>query len=565
MKPRIWVKEIKFSEGLSIELEKDEIILFVGPNNVGKSVSLKEINGKISNRKMKSIIVSDVELNKEGEEKDLLEHIKSSAIVNDQSNPTNPTLQTFKLSNQQSQISNSWTNHKNGISILQGYFSNFLTTTGRLVAVNPPNSISFIGQAPTHPIHFLQRDDKLEIQFSKYFNQAFETDLIVNRGAGSRVPIHIGKRPTPSGDEDRISLSYVKKIEELPKLHEQGDGMKSFVGVLLNSFISQYSIVLVDEPEAFLHPPQARLLGKMIGKELPYDRQLFLASHSGDFLRGILDSGSQKVRIIRIDRIADRNKICELKPTEINELWKDPLLRHSNVLDGIFHKKVIICESDSDCRFYSAILQAVVEKNSLSSPDFMFIHCGGKHRIPQVVGALKKLNVDISVICDFDVLNNVNPLGKIVENLGGNWNALKPQWKIVKNAIDKKRPELETEDVKKEINEILNNISDRIFPKAEAKKINSALKKISAWNYAKQVGSSFIPSGDPTSNFQNINKEFKKINLFIVEVGELEGFCRSIGNHGPKWVNEVLEKELKNETELQNARNFIKEIIENNA
>jgi hypothetical protein len=40
--------------------------------------------------------------------------------------------------------------------------------------------------------------------------------------------------------------------------------------------------------------------------------------------------------------------------------------------------------------------------------------------------------------------------------------------------------------------------------------------------------------------------------LYIVEVGELESFCKSVGNHGPKWVNEVMEKkDLQNDEELK--------------
>lgn len=560
MKPRVWIKKITFNDATSFELQKDEIVLFVGPNNVGKSVSLKEINTLLNSRSKKSIIITDVEIEKEGEEKDLVDYIKSVAIVNDE-NPTNPQLSGYKINTHESNIKPWWKNFESGITGLQPFFSNYFTTIERLNSVNPPNNISFSKQAPSHPIHFLHRDDQLELRFSEYFKKAFGEELIVNRGAGAKVPIHVGIRPVPKSGEDRISLTYVQEIEKLPVLNEQGDGMKSFVGVMLYSFIAQYSVILIDEPEAFLHPPQARLLGQMIGKELPTDRQLFLASHSGDFLRGILDSGSKKIRIVRIDRVGNTNKISELKPDEINDLWSDPLLRHSNVLDGIFHKKVILCESDSDCRFYSAILEAVIEKQNLSNQDFMFIHCGGKHRIPQVVHALKKLDVTIEVICDFDVLNNEDPLKKIVENLGGDWSVIKPKWKNVKESVDRKRPELETTDVKKEISDVLDNVSERIFPKTEAKKINSILKKISAWSHAKEVGKSFIPSGNPTSDYSFIFNEFQKINLHIVDVGELEGFCKSVGNHGPKWVNKVLEKDLINDSELENARKFIEQIL----
>jgi hypothetical protein len=47
----------------------------------------------------------------------------------------------------------------------------------------------------------------------------------------------------------------------------------------------------------------------------------------------------------------------------------------------------------------------------------------------------------------------------------------------------------------------------------------------------------------------------------LVQVGELEGFVRSVGNHGPKWVSAVLEKDLKSDPELEIARRFVRELI----
>ena len=82
-----------------------------------------------------------------------------------------------------------------------------------------------------------------------------------------------------------IDLRTLNDLEKLDLLHEQGDGMRSFILVLINAIISNYSIVFIDEPEAFLHPPQAQLLGKILSKDLPLERQLFLATHSEDFLK----------------------------------------------------------------------------------------------------------------------------------------------------------------------------------------------------------------------------------------------------------------------------------------
>jgi predicted ATPase len=49
--------------------------------------------------------------------------------------------------------------------------------------------------------------------------------------------------------------------------------MRSFVGVLLNAFISKHSVLLIDEPEAFLHPPQARLLAQLFAIDYQTPRE----------------------------------------------------------------------------------------------------------------------------------------------------------------------------------------------------------------------------------------------------------------------------------------------------
>lgn len=169
------------------------------------------------------------------------------------------------------------------------------------------------------------------------------------------------------------------------------------------------------------------------------NRQMFIATHSGDFIRGLLDANTERVRIVRLQREEDINHIKELNSEGIKSVWGDPLLRYSNVLDGLFHEKVAICESDSDCRFYSAILDAVYENEKESpKPDLMFTHCGGKDRLPIVIQSLERLGVPVVAIADFDVLNNENPLKEIFESLGGNWGEVASAWKLVKISIEQK-------------------------------------------------------------------------------------------------------------------------------
>lgn len=556
---RIWLNELQLNDGNVISLDKNDIVVFVGPNNAGKSASLKEIYSLLGDTRGSQTIITKIVLQNEGDADELVLSINNfSRKTNDKSNPT---YEGFNFSLKENDIRRWWSNGVNGMGPLRHIFANLLSTEGRLGAANPPANISITTDSPNHPIHFLQKDDSLEEQFNKYFIQAFGTNLILHRNAGSEVPFFIGDKPALEVGEDRISINYLRKLEALPKLQYQGDGMRSFVGVLLNAFISTYSIQLIDEPEAFLHPPQARLLGKMLAKDLPNDRQLFLSTHSEDFLKGILDSGHKNIKIIRIRREDNVNHSHLLNNNDIQQIWSDSLLRHSNILSGLFHTQTVICESDSDCRFYSAVLNAIYDDSGKLSPDILFTHCGGKHRIPTAIKALKQLGVPLVAVVDFDIFNDETPLKDIVLNLGGDFNTIKKDWRIVKDSIDSKRPELETADLREEIDKIFELTTERIIPKDKIQEIGKLLKRASPWSHAKEAGKVFIPSGDASVAYNQLINYLEAIGLLVVEVGELERFVKSVGGHGPKWVNEVLAKDLKVDSELEEARKFVMKMI----
>jgi len=556
-KAKVWIKEIEFSDGTKVEFDQNDIVVFVGPNNAGKSASLKETMYLIKGPAQTKVIKS-IKLNRDGSEVELLEFLETGFRKTFNSGSAHYSGLGFNI--YESHASMAWRESSN-ISSLTEVFAKFLTTEERLEAASPPRSIRLTQDSPTHPIHSLQRMDRLEAMFSAYFRQAFNTDLIVHRNAGSEVPLYIGERPAVLSGEDRLSESYQEKLEQLDLLHEQGDGMRGFVGVLLNAFIGHHTMLFIDEPEAFLHPPQAKVLGTMIAQNMPTDRQLFLTTHSSDFLKGLLESNNPNLKIIRLQREEAINKVSVLKNSEIKSIWSDSLLRHSNILDGLFHTQVVICESDSDCRFYSAVLTSISEKKGSRRADSLFLHCSGKHRISTVVKALKQLNVTIRIISDFDILNDTNPLKPLYQDLGGNWKDVESDWRLVKDVIDKKKPELEAAELKQEIDSIFAESSSRNVSKEQILLIQKALKKSSAWAHAKEIGKIFIPSGDPIRAFERIQQKFKDHGLFVVEVGELESFVKSVGNHGPKWVNEVLEKDLANDPELDKARRFISEVV----
>ena len=556
--PRAWLDKLTFSDGTTLALDKSDIVLLVGPNNAGKSAALRAVRDKLNQPSNTSPVVSSLSVAREGAPEDLLGWIGSFARQHE-SSPTDPIFQAFGIGIHISQAKNLWQGGGQSLGGLSRFFCHLVTADERLQAANPAQNIAIVREAPTNPIHYLLRDDGLELKLSGQFKKAFGVDLVVHRNAGSQIPLHTGQRPVPGHGQDRVSIEYIKQIEMLPPLQTQGDGMRSFAGVLLYTSVGRESILLIDEPEAFLHPPQARQLGRMLVADKPVDRQLFVATHSGDILRGVLDAQSKNVRVVRIRRQGSVNVVRQLDNVKIAELWNDPLLRYSNILDGMFHEKVVISESDSDARFYAAMFDAVIEAKGPETrwPDIMFTHCGGKDRLAVVIRALREVDVPVIAVADLDVLSNERPLRDIIEATGGNWDSVQPDWSQVKAAIDSKKPELSASEVARDIQEIVGQVKDPIFPDSAKKAIQKIFRRSTPWATAKEVGKAFVPPGQPTQAYERLIGTLKQHGIYIVEVGELESFARSVGNHGPRWVNEVLKKNLKTETELEHARRFV--------
>lgn len=562
MIPRLWIERIRFSDDSVLQLGKSDVVVIVGSNNAGKSATLRAIRDRLASNGSSPVVIG-VTLGREGSPSDVVEWLDSFTRRNDPLAP-DPYYQALGSQVTRRQVDSWWPNDP-PLHGLARFFCHLLTADERLQAANPPQSIAIVREPPSHPVHYLIRDEALERRLSEQFRKAFGIDLVVNRVGGNQIPLHVGERPIPQDGQDRLSYEYIQAIEELSLLHLQGDGMRSFAGVLLYTSVGRESILLLDEPEAFLHPPQARLLGRLLVADKPNSRQLFVATHSGDVLRGILDEGSADVRVIRIRREGTTNHVRQLDNSKIAELWSDPLLRYSNILDGLFHEKVIVCEADADARFYSAIGDALAELKGPEArrPDVMFVHCGGKDRLAVVVRALREVDVPVTVATDFDVLSNEYPLRGIVEAAGGDWSRLHADWKLVKSSIDAKKAELNATEVCSEISQHISRVASDKFPDDTKNAILKVFRRSSPWATAKEMGRNFVPPGDSTRAYERLTDSLEEFGIHVVPVGELECFARSIGNHGPRWVNEVLKKDLRTDAELEEARKYVASLIGN--
>ena len=552
MDPQIFVEKLLFNDGTELKIDHSDIVIFTGANNAGKSQVLKDIDLMMGTNGSKGLVSTSLEILFTGDIKEK---------ENDYKTKDGKYRVGGNLFNGFNVVENCWNNKERLFTAL---FKNRLSTEMRLQASNNAPSFDALNSEPSYPIQILYLNDGLEKKISDLFHEAFNEHLILNRVGGGTIPIHVGQPPIKAEGEDRVSVGYLDKLRKLPILQSHGNGMRSFAGILLDVFITMKTVTMIDEPEAFLHPPQARLLGRMLVKNKPNDRQLFISTHSEDFLKGLLDAESDKVKIVRINREEDINHIKVLNHEGVRQLWKDSILRYSNILSGLFHSKVVICESDTDCRFYQAILDALYEGINAVSPDILFTHCGGKERLKTVIPALKELNVKTVVVADIDVLDNEETFKNICDKMGITWDSIKAKWKSITEFVKTQKAQLETDEVRKEIEKIFDGITTKQLSTDDIDAVKAKLKASTAWSLVKQVGVNFF-HGQQYTDLEELMGLCQEKGLFIVPVGELEYFYRPLASnstHGTKWVNGVMGKDLANDKNLEDARKFVKKIDE---
>ena len=172
------------------------------------------------------------------------------------------------------------------------------------------------------------------------------------------MAIRVSKDFSYYRESTRDEWKVVSKFVKEKILDNEGDGIKSFVSTSISLKYDDKNILLIDEPEAFLHPPLARQLGEIIGQaaSTSKNKQIFVATHSTEILKGIL-STCLDVNVIRITRNDNINKITVLKPEKLLEIIKNPKLRVSKILEGLFCDKVVITEAEADEIFYEEFLE----------------------------------------------------------------------------------------------------------------------------------------------------------------------------------------------------------------
>lgn len=553
-RPNLYIQRLVFNNDESVEIQKGDIVVFVGPNNVGKSRLLKDIFDLAGMWRF-PVVLKEISCTEELPEKIVCWFDKHLPVVKDRFGRVYSGYNLQPIGEKNLKCANA-----NGFDKLRDAVICFLNTESRLLISRPAEGIEQWDTIKS-PIQALVRDTGLLTKVVDYVKEAFGTSMAPR--IGKTIPLCIG--PDISKEEiagetmQAVEANYLKRLKDYPQLQDQGDGMRSFVGIILWLILEHYNIFLIDEPETFLHPPQATLIGNVVGELISVDRQAFIATHSIHFINGLLEKVPNRVKIVRITRSGDTNDFSILDNTRLLQISKDPFLRYSALLEGMFYKNVVLCEGDADCMFYS-MLNSASDMKGAKGTETLFTHCGGKQRMAKVIVALKELKVDVKVIPDLDVLNNESVLKELVQACGGDWGQIERDYKVLLADIKQRSNVGRTgADVLKEIEAELVDVMGTVVSQTKMRSIRASLESNTEWDRLKKTGISGIGAGNPRSACDSILHYLSTIGIHVVPCGELECFVPTVGGHGPDWLHVVIEQHPDTVNEIYDqAKTFIR-------
>ena len=494
------------------------VTVFVGPNNSGKSKTLSEIQSFCQDGRVDQnfVIIENIDIGKfdsvtAGKE---IERIKLKPNLNESIPLSNVIVGKFGSRTQVEK-----TNLLQALTCRnQPYFLEWfcqwylkyqtiiLNGQSRMQLINEQNAGDLL-QPPTNSLAVLFRDDKKRENFQRIIFDAFGLYPVIDPTNLGKLRIKLSaEKPTPIMERG-LTDEVVKFHSRAVDISLMSDGVKAFTGIILQLIAGDPKIVLVDEPEAFLHPSLAFLLGKEIGKiAFSQDKKAFISTHSPNFIMGCLQSGVP-INVVRLTYLGGVATSRILSNEKLSVLMRNPLLRSTGVLSGLFYESVIVTESDTDRAFYQEINERLLRfKPEWGIRNCLFLNAQNKQTVSQIIRPLRELGIPAAAIVDIDILKEGGTVWSSF--LDGGY---VPE--ITKQSLDQSRA-------------LLNK---------KFKELNLDMKR--------NGGIEQLPSCD-RSSAEDLFSQIEEYGLFSLRFGELESWLKVLGvtGHGPKWLIDIFEK-----------------------
>ncbi len=396
---------LKFGRGSGVSAETihaTPVTIFVGPNNSGKSKVLAEIQGYCASgqKNANTLVLEDLTFS--GLPNDLavkaVDQIKQEPHVGEAIAPEHIFVggRGQRMQLHTSSLLQVIQNPTSNPHAFCGWFLTYFTlkldgeNRMRLVLQQAGGDLQM---SPQSSLQVLFRDDVKRREVRRIVGDAFGSHFVID-------PTHLGllrirlsdAAPTNDLEERGIHKEAVEFHAKAQLIDHASDGVKAFTGIITELVAGDPKVVLIDEPEAFLHPSLAFKLGYEVSRAaVTTDKKVFVSTHSPSFVMGCIQSGAP-LNIIRLTYRGGNATARLLPGAELLELMRNPLLRSTGVLNGLFYEFVVVTESDADRAFYQEVNERLLRfEPDAGIPNCLFINAQNKQTIQTILRPLRNL------------------------------------------------------------------------------------------------------------------------------------------------------------------------------
>ena len=393
------------------------VTIFVGPNNSGKSLVLREVEmaiaGGVDFVELKIVKDFEIDWPSESEIKSIISKMElrdpNQSIIDLNLSISfflSNGLQTSHLINLQKL--NSIVSEKIDKRLFGNYFLRcvMMKLDGRfrfsLTDERPGGDLAL--RAVNILAHFF-RESELREEVRRIVYDAFNLYFVIDPTNLGGLRIRLSAK-APGKDEQSLNDDAREFHKNALNIKEASDGVQAYVGMIISVLAGDNKILMIDEPEAFLHPPLARKLGVQLSRITSRQNGCLLAStHSSEFLMGCVQGAPSAIRVVRLEYSGGKSRGRIVDTNALNTMFKDPLMRSANVVSGLFHDGVVVTESDNDRAFYAEIYYRLTEQEA-TLPSVLFINAQNKQTIPRIIESLRQFGIPAAAIADIDLVKD---------------------------------------------------------------------------------------------------------------------------------------------------------------
>jgi AAA domain, putative AbiEii toxin, Type IV TA system len=332
---------LKFTEKAEpLVVPSQGVTIFVGPNNSGKSLLLREFEAVFGTHgTIDTKLFGDYELEwpDESQIESDMEKLKKKAplgiivenIYVGRFRP-NGELEANQI-NKESLFQQFKSRDKRWIaSQFLKYFQIRLDGRTRFDLTND-RPTGDLANPPVNLLAHLFQDDNLRKEIRDIVFDAFGVYFVIDPLLGGSLRIRLSTT-VPKHQEQSLSKDAREFHSAATYIKEASDGVQAFVGILTAVMSGDFRSILIDEPEAFLHPPLARKLGYQLATTaVKRSGSLMASTHSPDFLIGCLQASNQ-VRVVRLEYSNGKSNGQAVDSDALRKFFKAPLIRSANVI-----------------------------------------------------------------------------------------------------------------------------------------------------------------------------------------------------------------------------------------